>query len=67
MAKALAQFTIARTGEDYLLKIEDSDGGTSDFTLDEDQFDLMIEAIEDLLDDEDEYDDADDNDNADAD
>lgn len=50
MAKALAQFTIVRTGEDYLLTIEDQDGETSEFTVDFDQLDLITEAIEEVLD-----------------
>lgn len=50
MAKALAQFTIVRTGEDYLLTIEDQDGETSEFTVDFDQLDLITEAIDEVLD-----------------
>lgn len=50
MAKALAQFTIVRTGEDYLLTIEDQDGEASEFTVDFDQLDLITEAIDNVLD-----------------
>ena len=50
MAKALAQFTIVRTGEDYLLTIEDQDGEAIEFTVDDDHLDLIIEAIEEQLD-----------------
>ncbi len=50
MAKTLAQFGIKRSGEDYLLTIEDSNGETTDFTVDFDQLDLMTEAIEEALD-----------------
>ena len=50
MPKALAQFRIARTGEDYLLTIEDQDGETIAFTVDDDGLDLIIDAIEDQLD-----------------
>lgn len=50
MAKALAQFSILRTGEDYLLMIEDQDGETAEFTVDYDQLDLITEAIEEQLD-----------------
>ena len=50
MAKALTQFTIVRTGEDYLLTIEDQDGETVELTLDYDQLDLITEAIEEQLD-----------------
>jgi hypothetical protein len=50
MAKALAQFSIKRTGEDYLLTIEDQDGDTTRLTVDYDQLDLITEAIEEQLD-----------------
>jgi len=50
MAKALAQFSITRTGEDYLLTIEDQDGETIELTAAYDQLDLITEAIEDRLD-----------------
>jgi hypothetical protein len=56
MPKALAQFRIARTGEDYLLTIEDQDGETIEFTVDDDRLDLIIDAIEDQLDADDEDD-----------
>jgi hypothetical protein len=49
MAKALAQFSIARSGEDYLLTLEDQDGGTTRLTVDYDQLDLITEAIEEQL------------------
>ena len=56
MAKALAHFTITRTGEEYLLSLEDEDGDTTEFTADFDQLDEMAEAIDEQfsLDDEDE-------------
>jgi hypothetical protein len=50
MAKALAHFSITRTGEDYLLIIEDHDGDTIELTVDYDQLDLITEAIEEQLD-----------------
>ena len=50
MAKTLAQFGIKRSGEDYLLTIEDSNGDNTEFTVDYDQLDLMTEAIEEALD-----------------
>lgn len=50
MAKALTQFTIVRTGEDYLLTIEDQDGEASEFSVDFDQLDLITEAIDEVLD-----------------
>jgi hypothetical protein len=49
MAKALAHFTITRTGEDYLLNFEDEDGDTIEFTADLDQLDLITESIDDIL------------------
>ena len=54
MAKTLAQFTIRRTGDDYLLILEDEDGDTTEFTADFDQVDEISEAIDELftLDDE---------------
>jgi hypothetical protein len=55
MAKALAHFTITRTGEDYLLSFEDEDGDTREFTADFDILDLITESIDEVLDlDEDE-------------
>ena len=55
MAKALAHFTITRTGEDYLLSLEDEDGETTEFTADFDMLDLITESIDEQLDgDEDE-------------
>lgn len=50
MAKALAHFTIVRTGEDYTLSFEDEDGDTTEFTGDFDILDLITEAIQEQLD-----------------
>ena len=50
MAKALAHFTITRTGEDYLLSFEDEDGDTIEFTGDFDMLDLITESIDEVLD-----------------
>lgn len=50
MAKALAHFTITRTGEDYLLSLEDEDGDTTEFTADLELLDLITESIEEVLD-----------------
>ena len=50
MAKTLAQFSITRTGEDYLLTLEDEDGETTEFSADFEQLDLITEAIEEQLD-----------------
>ncbi|MBV1687666.1 hypothetical protein KRR38_08245 [Novosphingobium sp. G106] len=54
MPKALAQFSITRTGEDYLLTIEDQDGETTEFMVDDDALDQIIDAIEDQLDEDEE-------------
>lgn len=61
MARTLNQFTITPDGNgDYVLSLEDEDGETIDFTASFDQLDLITEAIDDLLeDDEDDMLDAD--------
>ncbi|QIG78830.1 hypothetical protein [Stakelama tenebrarum] len=45
MAKLLAHFSISRTGEDYVLMLEDEDGDTSEFVASYDQLDLITDAI----------------------
>ena len=51
MARTLAQFTITPDGNgDYVLSLEDEDGETIDFTASFDQLDLITEAIDDVLD-----------------
>lgn len=70
MAKVLAQFSIARSGEDYLLTLEDENGDVTKLTADYDQLDLLTEAIEERLnaDEEDDVEpDEDDDDKADDD
>ena len=56
MARTLAQFTITPDGNgDYTLNLEDEDGESVDFTASFDQLDLITEAIDEVLDtDEDE-------------
>ena len=49
MAKALAHFTITRSGEDYLLSFEDEEGDTHEFTASFEILDLITEAIEEQL------------------
>jgi hypothetical protein len=49
MAKELAQFSIARSGEEYVITIEDTDGGSTKFTAEFDQLDVIVEAIDDVL------------------
>lgn len=51
MARTLSQFTITPDGQgDYVLSLEDDDGETLDFTASYEQLDLITEAIEDILD-----------------
>ena len=51
MARTLSQFTITPDGNgDYVLSLEDDDGETIDFTASFDQLDLITEAIEEALD-----------------
>jgi len=55
MARTLSQFTITPDGNgDYVLSLEDDDGETLDFTASFDQLDLITEAIEDVLDEDEE-------------
>jgi hypothetical protein len=49
MAKTLANLTIARSGEDYLITFEDADGTTSELIADYDQLDMISEAIDEAL------------------
>jgi len=50
MARTLSQFTITPDGNgDYVLSLEDDDGETVDFVASFDQLDLITEAIEDVL------------------
>lgn len=53
--RTLAQFTITPDGNgDYVLSLEDDDGETIDFTASFDQLDLITEAIEEALDEDEE-------------
>lgn len=49
MAKTLSQFTISRSGDDYMLHIEDEDGDIQDYTATFEQLDLITEAIDEQL------------------
>lgn len=50
MAKTLSQFTIVRaTSGDYMLSIETDDGETIEIEASYEQLDLIVEAIEDQL------------------
>jgi uncharacterized protein YegP (UPF0339 family) len=51
MARTLAQFTITPDSDgDYTLHLEDDDGETIEFTASYEQLDLVVEAIEEVLD-----------------
>lgn len=51
MARTLAQFTITPDSDgDYTLHLEDDDGETIEFTASFEQLDLVVEAIEEVLD-----------------
>ncbi|MHA6718691.1 hypothetical protein ACX40Y_04485 [Sphingomonas sp. RS6] len=51
MARILSQFTITPDGSgDYTLHLEDEDGETIEMTASYEQLDLIVEAIEDVLD-----------------
>lgn len=49
MSKILAQFTISRSRDGYVLHLEDEDGDTTDFKATYEQLDLISEAVEDQL------------------
>ena len=51
MARTLAQFTITPDAQgDYTLHLEDDDGETLEFSASYEQLDLIVEAIEEQLD-----------------
>lgn len=51
MARILSQFTITPDSDgDYTLHLEDEDGETIEMTASYEQLDLIVEAIEDVLD-----------------
>ena len=51
MARTLAQFTITPDAQgDYTLHLEDEDGETLEFSASYEQLDLIVEAIEEQLD-----------------
>ncbi|WP_447727632.1 hypothetical protein [Sphingomonas koreensis] len=55
MARTLSSFTIAADGNgDYLVSIEDEDGETIELTATYEQLDMLGEAIEDTLDEDEE-------------
>ncbi len=54
--KTLSTFTVRRSGAGYSLHIEDSVGELIEFEATADQIDLIAEALEDLLEEDDEED-----------
>ena len=50
MARTLAQFSITRETDGYILHLEDDDGETLEFAASFEQLDLISEAIEEQLD-----------------
>lgn len=49
MTRILSQFTITRSGEDYVLHMEDEDGEVQQYSATFDQLDLITEAIDEQL------------------
>lgn len=49
MPRSLAGFTVTRTGEDYVIALEDEDGETLEFSATYDQLDLIADAIDQQL------------------
>jgi hypothetical protein len=54
MAKTLSQFTISPEGENYVLHVETDDGETLDISATYEQLDLISEAIDERLDEDEE-------------
>lgn len=55
MARTLSSFSVTADGKgDYLISIEDDDGETIELTATYEQLDLVSEAIDDALDDDEE-------------
>lgn len=54
--KILSTFTVRRAGDGYSLHIEDSAGDLIEFEATSDQLDLIAEALEDLLEEDDDED-----------
>ncbi|WP_242139905.1 MULTISPECIES: hypothetical protein [unclassified Sphingomonas] len=50
MAKTLAGFTVSRSGEDYVITIEDEGGATEEYTATYDQLDLIADTVGETLD-----------------
>lgn len=54
MAKQLQHFTIVPSAEGYILQLEDEDGETVELIATYDQLDVIAEAIDEQLDDDEE-------------
>jgi len=54
--KTLSTFTVRRAGDGYTLHIEDSAGELIEFEATADQLDVIAEALEDLLEEDEEED-----------
>lgn len=50
MARTLSQFTVSKSGEDYLIRIESDGGETAEFSATYEQLDLISEGIDAQLD-----------------
>ncbi|WP_010161261.1 hypothetical protein [Sphingomonas sp. PAMC 26617] len=50
MAKTLAGFTVSRSGEDYVITIEEEGGETQEYTATYDQLDLIADTVGETLD-----------------
>ena len=50
MARNLTGFSVTRSGDEYVIALEDEDGETLEFTASYDQLDLMAEAVDQQLD-----------------
>jgi hypothetical protein len=50
MAKTLAGFTVSRSGEDYVITIEEEGGETQEYSATYDQLDLIADTVGETLD-----------------
>jgi hypothetical protein len=50
MAKTLAGFTVSRSGEDYVITIEEEGGETQEYSASYDQLDLIADTVGETLD-----------------
>lgn len=57
--KALAKFTVSKSGDAYAIHVEDDGGGVLELTATDEQLDVISEAIDNLLSEDDAADAAD--------